>query len=72
MARDIDLDRLGLEPMPEHTKNWCRLGKLQWSLMGRTQVVAWVKQGILVEIGDDPMEKECEKPRWPLCPQAPF
>ena len=41
MALDVDADWLGLELELEHTKSWCRLGKLQRSLVERTQVMAW-------------------------------
>ena len=66
MALDVDADWLGLEL--EHTKSWCRLGKLQRSLVGKTQVVAWVELKILVENKDHPMEEKREEPRQPLCP----
>ena len=65
MARDIDLERLGLKLKPKHTKRLCRLGKLQRSLVERIQIMAWVEIEFSGELEVHPMEEENEKLRQP-------
>ena len=70
MALDVDLVRLGLEL--EHTKCWCRLGKLLGSLVGRNRVVAWVELEISMEIRVHPMKDERVLERQPPHLRVPF
>ena len=70
MAREIGPDRFKsvLELEFERTTSWCKLERLQESLVGRTRLVSWVKSKILEEIGYHSMKKEHKELRQPPHP----